>query len=51
MKLYKYEEIAADIEGKISGGQYLPGHKLPSVRALKERYHTSLSTIQSAYDD
>lgn len=23
MKLYKYEEIAADIEGKISGGQYL----------------------------
>jgi len=51
MKLYKYEEIAADIEGKISGGQYLPGHKLPSVRALKALYHTSLSTIQSAYDD
>lgn len=51
MKQYKYEEIAADIESKINGGQYLPGHKLPSVRALKERFHTSLSTIQSAYDD
>ncbi|MBS0031999.1 PLP-dependent aminotransferase family protein [Chitinophaga sp. 22321] len=51
MKQYRYEEIAADIESKITGGQYLPGHKLPSVRAQKERYQTSLSTIQSAYDD
>lgn len=51
MKQHKYEEIAADIARNIEGGQYLPGHKLPSVRALKERYQTSLSTIQSAYDD
>lgn len=51
MKRYKYEEIAADIERKIAGGQYLPGHRLPSVRTLKEKYQTSLSTIQSAYDD
>jgi DNA-binding transcriptional MocR family regulator len=51
MKPYKYEEIAADIEGRIRGGQYLPGHRLPSVRTLKAHYRTSLSTIQSAYDD
>ncbi len=51
MKQYKYEEIAANIESKITGGQYLPGHRLPSVRTLKAHYSTSLSTIQSAYDD
>ncbi|HWV68734.1 PLP-dependent aminotransferase family protein [Chitinophaga sp.] len=51
MKQYKYEEIAANIESKITGGQYLPGHRLPSVRTLKQQYRTSLSTIQSAYDE
>jgi DNA-binding transcriptional MocR family regulator len=50
MKQYKYEEIAADIAGKITGGQYRSGHKLPSVRELKARYNTSLSTVQSAYE-
>lgn len=51
MKQHKYEEIAAEIADKILGGQYLPGHRLPSVRTQKERYKTSLSTIQHAYDD
>ncbi|WP_142685198.1 GntR family transcriptional regulator [Chitinophaga polysaccharea] len=51
MKQYKYEEIAANIESKITGGQYLPGHRLPSVRTLKQQYRTSLSTIQSEYDE
>ncbi|MET3877609.1 winged helix-turn-helix domain-containing protein [Chitinophaga sp. OAE865] len=51
MKQYKYEEIAANIESKITGGQYLPGHRLPSVRTLKQHYRISLSTIQSACDE
>jgi DNA-binding transcriptional MocR family regulator len=50
MKQYKYETIAAEIEGHILAGRYKPGHKLPAIRALKEKFSTSISTIQQAYD-
>jgi DNA-binding transcriptional MocR family regulator len=51
MKAYRYEEIAAVIEGDIRAGRYRPGHKLPSVRALKEKYRSSTSTVQKVYEE
>jgi len=50
IKHYKYEAIAAEIEGHIMAGRYRPGDKLPAIRILKEKYHTSISTIQNAYE-
>ncbi|MBN9381032.1 MAG: PLP-dependent aminotransferase family protein [Chitinophagaceae bacterium] len=38
------------IERNIREGILKPGHKLPSVRELKEQYHTSISTIQKGYE-
>ena len=49
MKAYKYETFTSDIEKAIRGGIYKPGHKLPSVRALKKQYQASLTTIQNGY--
>ncbi|MET6998081.1 PLP-dependent aminotransferase family protein [Chitinophaga defluvii] len=50
MKHYKYEAIAAEIEEHIIAGRYRPGDRLPSIRILKEKFNTSISTIQNAYD-
>lgn len=50
MKTYKFEVFTHAIEKKIREGALKPGHKLPSVRELKEQYQTSISTIQSGYD-
>lgn len=50
MKTYKFEAFTADIETNIRDGVFKPGHKLPSVRELKEQYRTSISTIQSGYE-
>jgi len=50
MKKYKFEEIADEIEEKITQELYKPGYKLPSVRELKAKYNTSISTIQRAYE-
>lgn len=38
------------IEKNIRAGIYKAGHKLPSVRTLKERHQTSISTIQNGYE-
>ncbi|CAL1517180.1 PLP-dependent aminotransferase family protein [Chitinophaga sp. MM2321] len=50
MKRYRYEAFAAVIEKNIREGVYKPGQKLPSVRILKEKYKTSISTIQNGYE-
>ncbi|WP_306350465.1 PLP-dependent aminotransferase family protein [Flavobacterium sp. '19STA2R22 D10 B1'] len=47
---YKYEEIANILEGHINKGIYKKGDKLPSIRILKEKYKTSVSTIQNVYE-
>lgn len=50
MKRYKFEAFTSYIEKNIRDGIYKPGHKLPSVRTLKEQYQTSISTIQNGYE-
>ncbi|MDQ0109822.1 DNA-binding transcriptional MocR family regulator [Chitinophaga terrae (ex Kim and Jung 2007)] len=50
MKTYKFEVFTSDIEKNILEGIFKPGHKLPSVRELKEQYRTSISTIQNGYE-
>lgn len=50
MKTYKFEVFTMVIEKNIRDGIFKPGHKLPSVRELKEQYQTSISTIQNGYE-
>lgn len=50
MKPYKYEAFTSSIEKNIREGIYKPGHKLPSVRELKNQYQTSINTIQNGYE-
>lgn len=50
MKPYRYQAFASVIEKNIREGIYKTGHKLPSVRELKEQYNTSVSTIQNGYE-
>ncbi|MBB2151611.1 aminotransferase-like domain-containing protein [Pedobacter gandavensis] len=47
---YRYEEISQEIALNITEGRLKPGHKLPSVRQLKQQYRAGLSTIQKAYE-
>lgn len=50
MKAYKFELFTNTIEKNIRTGIFKPGHKLPSVRELKEEYRLSISTIQHGYE-
>jgi DNA-binding GntR family transcriptional regulator len=50
MKPYKFEIFTLEIEKNIRDGIYKPGHRLPSVRDLKDQYSTSISTIQNGYE-
>lgn len=50
MYKYRYEEISAEIARNITEGKLKPGHKLPSVRALKQQYNAGLSTVEKAYE-
>jgi DNA-binding transcriptional MocR family regulator len=50
MKAYKFEVFTTTMEKNIREGIFKPGHKLPSVRELKEQYQTSISTIQNGYE-
>lgn len=51
IKTYRHEIFTRDIEKNIREGLWQPGYKLPSVRALKEKYGASVSTIQRGYED
>ncbi len=50
MKTYKFELFTNAIEKNIRDGVFKPGHKLPSVREIKERYQLSSSTVQMGYE-
>lgn len=50
MKSYKFELFTSEIEKNIRDGIYKPGHKLPSVRQIKEKYQLSSSTVQMGYE-
>lgn len=44
-----YRRIIADIRQRIASGEWPPGHKLPSTKALAEMYQVrSQSTVRSA---
>ena len=45
----KYLSVLTDMEERIRTGQYVPGHKLPSIRDASEMYGCSKSTIIRAY--
>ncbi|AWG25524.1 PLP-dependent aminotransferase family protein [Flavobacterium kingsejongi] len=47
---YKYETIADTLREEITGGKYKAGDKLPSVRELKSRHQSSVTTIQMVYE-
>jgi DNA-binding GntR family transcriptional regulator len=46
-----YKQIAGDIRGRIKSGEYAPGDRLPSNRALSERYSVAPETIRAALDE
>lgn len=50
MKAYKFEVFTTAIEKNIREGIFKPGHKLPSVREIREQYHISISTVQNGYE-
>lgn len=48
-KDFLYAQISSRIEQQIRQNLYKPGDKLPSVRALSEEQHISISTAYKAY--
>jgi DNA-binding transcriptional MocR family regulator len=50
MKAYKFEVFTSVFEKNIREGIFKPGHKLPSVRKIRERYRISISTVQDGYE-
>ena len=50
MKSYKFELFTSEIEKNVREGIYKPGHKMPSVRQIKEKYQLSSSTVQLGYE-
>jgi DNA-binding transcriptional MocR family regulator len=47
---YKYEIFTSVIANQIKEGVLQPGERLPSVREVKEKYHLSISSVQSGYE-
>ncbi|MGW2513630.1 GntR family transcriptional regulator [Streptomyces scopuliridis] len=50
MALPKYDQIAADLRGKIVRGDLGPGQTLPSERELTDRWNVSRATVVKALD-
>lgn len=50
MKSYKFEIFTSFLEKNIRESIYKPGHKLPSVRELKDKYQLSTSSVQNGYE-
>ena len=50
-KVLLYQQIADDLRDLITQGVYLPGDKLPSLRALSVKRKVSIATIQSAIEE
>lgn len=49
--IYRYQQLADELETKISSGQFRVGERLPSLRALQARTGFSITTIAQAYAD
>ncbi len=45
----KYQEIVQQMTEKLRNGEALPGSRLPSLRAVRETFHVSLSVAIQAY--
>src|SRR3989442_8339843 len=50
MALPKYEQIAADLRGRIVRGELKPGDALPSERELTERWSVARATVVKAVE-
>jgi DNA-binding transcriptional MocR family regulator len=48
-QVFRYRQLAAEIERRIFEGVYQPGEKLPSIRRLHRQSHLSISTVYQAY--
>lgn len=48
MPKYRYEEIADDLQARITAGEFPPGSKLPSRRELIEEYDVTAPVIDRA---
>jgi len=48
-RIYRYLNLANELEGKINSGQYKAGEKLPSLRNLHARTGLSITTVNQAY--
>jgi DNA-binding transcriptional MocR family regulator len=46
---FRYQQLAAELEEKINGGQYRAGERLPSLRDLHNRTGLSITTVAQAY--
>ena len=44
-----YEEVARGLSLMVEDGTFLPGEKVPSIRAMGARFKVSLNTVKSAY--
>jgi putative molybdopterin biosynthesis protein len=50
-KAYLYLQIADSIRGQIMRGEFKPGDRLPSLRAMASQWDCTLGTIQRAYQE
>ena len=46
---YRYLKLADEIENKIKTGIYKAGHRIPSIRNIRERSGYSINTVSHAY--
>lgn len=46
-----YEQIEKQVIEQIMNGKLLPGHMLPSIRALAREIEISVITVKKAYED
>ena len=46
---FRYQQLAAELEEKISSGLYKVGERLPSLRDLHNRTGLSITTVAQAY--
>jgi DNA-binding transcriptional MocR family regulator len=45
----KYQQVAESLSQQILTGCFQPGEKIPSVRASREQFNVSMTTVQTAY--
>jgi len=45
---FVYEQMAAHLAARITGGELPPGSRLPGERAMAEEYGVSVSTVRKA---